>query len=142
MPTRAHKLLSHTEKARLRHLVEEVERETGAEIATLMIPHVDDLDQFATAYFNHLGIGKRAHHNGVLILVVVDRRQVRIEVGHGLETVVTPEAAARIIAEAIAPDCRAGRYGAGLLRGVEAVGDLIRSAYQASPRAKTPSGER
>lgn len=142
MPTRAHKLLSHAEKTRLRHVVEAVERETGAEIATLMVPHVDDVEQFATAYFNHLGIGKREHHNGVLILVVVDRRQVRIEVGHGLETVVTPEAARRIIAEVIAPEFRAGRYGGGLLRGVEAIAELIRSTHQASPHAKTPSGGR
>src|SRR2546425_391496 len=98
MPTRVHKLLSAKEKVHLRHVVEGVERETGAEIATLMVPRVDDLEKFATAYFNHLGIGKREHHNGVLILVVVDRRRVRIEVGHGLEHVITPEAARRIIA--------------------------------------------
>jgi uncharacterized protein len=142
MPTRAHKLLSRAEKARLRHVVEAVERETGAEIATLMVPHVDDVEQFATAYFNHLGIGKREHQNGVLILVVVDRRQIRIEVGPGLETVVTAKAAKRIIAEVIAPECRAGRYGEGLLRGVGAIADLIRSTHQAPPHAATPSGGR
>jgi uncharacterized protein len=139
MATRAYKLLSHAEKTRLRHLVEAVERETGAEIATLIIPHVDDMEQFATAYFNHVGVGKRNHHNGVLILVVVDRRQVRIEVGRGLETVVTPEAAGRIIAEIIAPEFRTGQYGAGLLRGAEAIADLIRSPHQAPPHAGSSS---
>jgi uncharacterized protein len=142
MPTRAHKLLSDAEKTRLRHLVEAVERETGAEIATFIAPHVDDVEQFATAYFNHLGIGKRERHNGVLILVVVERRQVRIEVGHGLETVVTPGAAKRIIAEVMAPEFRAGRYGDALLRGVEAIADLIRTAPGAPPHSPSPSGGR
>ncbi len=138
MTTRSHKLLSHAEKAHLRHLVEEVERETGAEIATLVIPHVDDVEQFATTYFNHIGIGKQEHHNGVLILVVVDRRQARIEVGHGLERVVTNEAANRIIAEVMAPEFRQGRYGTGLTSAVEAVADLIRSARHAKRQPDPP----
>lgn len=135
MATRPHALLSHAEKAQLHHLVEAVERDTGAEIATLVIPHVDDVERFATEYFNHIGIGKRQHHNGVLILVVVDRRQARIEVGHGLEEVVTADAAKRIIAEIMAPEFRQGRYGPGLTRAVEAVAGLIRAAH---PGATTP----
>ena len=142
MPTRVHHLLSHDEKARLRHLVETLERETGAEIAALMVPHVDDLEKFATAYFNHVGIGKREQHNGVLILVVVDRHQVRIEVGHGLEAVVPQDAARRVIAEVMAPQFRDGRYGEGLIRGVEAIGDLIRSGHQASSHPAPPASGR
>src|SRR5207302_7904023 len=101
--TTAAQLVTHAETVRLRELVEEIERETQGEIATLVVPRVDDLQTFATAYFNHLGIGKREHHNGVLIVVVVDRRQVRIEVGRGLVDVVTRDAAAAIIAEVMAP---------------------------------------
>ncbi len=138
MTTRPHRLLSHADKARLRHLVESVERDTGAEIATLVIPHVDDVERFATEYFNHIGIGKREHHNGVLILVVVDRRQARIEVGHGLEGVVTAGAAKRIIAEVMAPEFRQGRYGTGLTRAVEAVADLIRAAQAGTARPHHP----
>ena len=129
MAAKVHSLLSQAEKVRLRHVVEDVERETGAEVAALLVPRVDDVEAFATAYFNHLGIGKREHHSGVLILVVVDRRRVRIEVGHGLEPVVTHEAAQRIIHDVMAPAFRNGRYGEGLIRGVEAVGALIRAAH-------------
>lgn len=138
MTTRSDKLLSHEEKAHLRHLVEAVERETGAEIAALMVPHVEDVEQFARDYFNHIGIGKREHHNGVLILVVVDRRQARIEVGHGLERAITPEAARRIIAEVMAPEFRRGRYGTGLTRAVDAVADLIRSAQGTDRKTEAP----
>ncbi|HYM90321.1 MAG TPA: TPM domain-containing protein, partial [bacterium] len=130
-----HRLLSHAEKARLRHLVEAVERETGAEIATLIVRHVDDVEAFATAYFNHLGIGKREHHNGVLILAVLDRRRVRIEVGRGLDRVLTRAAAQRIIDEAMAPAFRVGRYGEGLIQGVQAVGALIRAAHAGAGKA-------
>jgi uncharacterized protein len=142
MATRVHKLLSREDKARLRHLVEALEQETGAEIAVLMVPHVDDPEQFATTYFNHVGIGKREHNNGVLILVVVDRRRVRIEVGHGLETVVTKGAADRIITDVMAPEFRRGRYGEGVLRGVEAIAVLVRGAHRPSAPPSTPAAGR
>ena len=138
MTTRPHQLLTPAEKAHLRHLVEAVERDTGAEVATLVMAHVADVEQFATTYFNRVGIGKRERDNGVLILVVVDGRQARIEVGHGLESVVTNEVAKRIIAEVMAPEFRRGRYAAGLARGVEAVGDLIRSAHRPDPSGREP----
>ncbi len=127
MATRVHHLLSREEKTRLRHLAEDVERETGVEIAVLLVPHVDDTEGFAKAYFDHAGIGKRGHDNGVLILAVVDRRVIRIEVGRGLASVVPGSAAQQIIADVIAPQFRLGRYGEGLLRGVEAVGHLARA---------------
>jgi uncharacterized protein len=122
-----HRALSRSEKAHLRRLVEDVERETGAEIAVLIVSHVPDVEGFATSHFNQLGVGKRAHDNGVLVLVVTQRRVVRIEVGRGLEAVVTPEAARRVIADVMAAQLRAGRHGEAVLRGVEAIGHLIRA---------------
>ncbi len=125
----AHRAPSPPERVRLRQLIETVERETGVEIAALVVPHVDDVEGFAKAYFDHVGIGKHGHNNGILILVAVDRRMVRIEVGRGLAAAVPPQAAQRIIDDVIAPQCRLGRYGEGLLRGVEAVGHLVRGAH-------------
>ncbi|HLW60425.1 MAG TPA: TPM domain-containing protein [bacterium] len=142
MPSPMHRALTQTEKLHLRHLVEAVERETGAEIATLIVRHVDDLEGFATAYFNHLGVGKRERHDGVLILVVVDRRQVRIEVGRGLESAISAAAAGRIITEVMVPELRAGRYGEALLRGVAAVATCIRTAHHAPNRREAPTGDR
>jgi len=124
-----HRALSREEKARLRSIVEEIEHETGVEIAAVIIPHVQDIEAFATAYFNHLGIGKREHDNGILVAVVVDRRLVRIEVGRGLRDVVTSELASRIISDVMAPQLRQGRYGEAVLRAVEALGHIVRTAH-------------
>ncbi len=123
----AHQAVSPVERVHLRRLIEAVERETGVEIAALVVPRVDDLERFAKTYFDHVGIGKHGHNNGILILIAMDRRMVRIEIGRGLAAVVPPHAAQRIIDDVIVPQCRLGRYGAGLLRGVEAVGHLVRA---------------
>ena len=128
MERHPHRALNREEKARLRSIVEEIERDTGAEIAALIVPHVDDVEAFATAYFNHLGVGKRGRDNGILVLVVGDRRLVRIEVGRGLQDIVTRETAERIIADVMAPQLRHGRFGEAVLRAVEALGHVVRTS--------------
>ena len=134
--TRAHRVLSRVEKTHLRRLIEELERETGVEIAVLVMPRVDDVDRFASTYFDHLGVGKHGDDTGILILMVMDRRTVRIEVGRGLASVITPDAAQSIIEQSMVPLFRGGRYGDGLLRGVEALGRLIRAARSAINEAR------
>jgi uncharacterized protein len=121
-----HNLLSARDKTRLRHLAESIERETGVEIATLVVPRADDVPGLARAYFDHVGIGKRGHDNGVLVLVAMDNRAIHIELGRGLTAVIRTDDAQRIIDHVIAPQFRHGRFGEGLIRGVEAIGHLVR----------------
>lgn len=126
MTANPHRLLSAPEKTRLRHLVESIERETGVEIATLILVREDDVARFARAYFDHVGIGKRGRDNGVLVLIAIDNRAIHIELGRGLAAAIRPEDAQRIIEFVIAPQFRHARFGEGLARGVEALGHLVR----------------
>ena len=79
-----HRLLSAPDKTRLRRLTEAIERETGVEIAVLVVRRADDAPALARGYFNHVGIGKHGRDNGVLVLVAVDNRAIHIELGRGL----------------------------------------------------------
>jgi uncharacterized protein len=65
------------------------------------------------------GIGDKGKDNGLLVLVAVKERQIKIEVGYGLEQWITDGYAGETIREVIAPEFRAGRYGAGLRAGVQ-----------------------
>jgi uncharacterized protein len=123
-----HRLLDARDKVRLRHLTEAIERETGVEIAALVVRRANDVPALARAYFDHVGIGKHGHDNGVLVLVAMDNRAIHVEIGRGLGTVVRPEDAQRVIDFVIAPQFRHGRFGEGLIRGVEAIGHLVRGA--------------
>lgn len=120
-----HRLLNTREKTRLRIITEAIERETGVEVAALVVPRADDVPALARAYFDRVGIGKRGHDNGVLILVVMDNRAIHIELGRGLGAAVRPEDAKRVIDFVVAPQFRHGRFGEGLIRGVEAIGHLV-----------------
>jgi uncharacterized protein len=78
-----------------------------------------DIREFAVEMFENAGagIGARDKDNGLLIVVAVDDRQVAIEVGYGLEGIVTDGFAGQTIRESIRPEFRNGAYGRGLLAG-------------------------
>ena len=63
------------------------------------------------------GIGRKGKDNGALIVVAVDDRRVRVEVGYDLEEFVTDGFAGDTIRQVIAPEFRSGNYGRGLLAG-------------------------
>jgi uncharacterized protein len=135
-----HRLVSARDKTRLRRLTEAIERRSGVEIAVLVIRRAADAPGFARAYFDHVGIGKRGHDNGVLLLVVMDSREIHIELGRGLGGVIQPEDARRVIEFVIAPQFREGRFGEGLIRGVEAVGHLAEGAHGAAAASPGRAG--
>jgi uncharacterized protein len=82
-----------------------------------------DIDQYAVKMFENAGrgIGDKGKDNGLLIVVAVDDRKIRIEVGYDLEQFVTDGFAGETIRDLITPQFRNGNYGAGLLAGTTSV---------------------
>jgi uncharacterized protein len=82
-----------------------------------------DIDQYAVKMFENggRGIGDKGKDNGLLIVVAVDDRRIRIEVGYDLEQFVTDGFAGETIRDVITPQFRNGNYGAGLLAGSTAI---------------------
>jgi uncharacterized protein len=81
------------------------------------------IEEYAVKMFENggRGIGQKGKDNGGLIVVAVDDRRVRIEVGYDLEEFVTDGFAGEVIRQAITPEFRNGNYGRGLLAGVTSV---------------------
>ena len=75
------------------------------------------MEDYATALFNAWGIGKKDRDNGVLILVAVEDRAMRIEVGYGLEGVLPDGLAGSVIRQSFLPRFRDDDYRAGILEG-------------------------
>lgn len=115
---------------RLESVLAELERKTGAELAVVTVQSVPDgdIERAAVDLFAQWGIGKKGKDNGLLILCAVRDRQVRIEVGYGLEPILPDAKAGRIIRERMLPHFRAGRLSAGLLSaGLAAAAEVARS---------------
>jgi uncharacterized protein len=78
-----------------------------------------DIEEYAVKMFENggRGIGEKGKDNGLLIVVAVEDRRIKIEVGYGLEGFVTDGFAGETIRDTITPQFRSGNYGAGLLAG-------------------------
>jgi uncharacterized protein len=115
------------QKQTLENFLGQVEQQTGSQIAVVTIPSVDggDIDGAAVDLFKKWGIGQKGKDNGVLILAAIQDRKMRIEVGYGLESVITDGTAGDIIRENIRPQFRQGDYGGGLTSGAAEVAQLI-----------------
>jgi uncharacterized protein len=79
------------------------------------------IDQYGMALGNSWHIGQRGKDNGVLLIVAPTQRQVRIEVGYGLQAILTNARAQRIIDDAILPYFRQSRWRDGIDEGVRAI---------------------
>jgi len=75
------------------------------------------IDEFALRWFEQAKIGEKNKDNGVLIVLALDERRVRIEVGYGLEEFITDGFAGETIRQFMLPEFRSGAYGQGLLNG-------------------------
>jgi uncharacterized protein len=81
----------------------------------------ESLEDFSIRLAERWRIGDKKLDNGVILLVFVQERRIRLEVGYGLEPVLPDAVASQIIREQIGPRFREGRWADGLLAAVEAV---------------------
>jgi uncharacterized protein len=87
------------------------------------------VDDYGYQLGRHWGIGQKSANNGVILLVAPTERRVTIQVGYGLEPVVTDALSHQIIAQQILPAFKANDYP----RGINAGADAIIAQLQAPP---------
>lgn len=121
-------------------LAAEIEKTTSAEIAIVIIPKLPeeyDIFTYGVELFEKWGIGKRGQDNGVLILVAVEEKKWRIEVGYGLEGALNDAKVGRIARETIEKAFETGQYGAEVYNAV----GLIAAEIESEPAAPDPMAE-
>lgn len=79
-------------------------------------------------------IGQSKLDNGAILLIAKQERKIRIEVGRGLEGVLTDLVSGRIIRGDISPYFKKNDYGTGITAGVYSIMQVVRGEYQAQPR--------
>lgn len=116
-------VLDPAASAQLENLLYMIEQKTTAQIAVAVMDTVEPetVDGYAVRMFSEWGIGGAEKDNGILILVAMQERKMRIEVGYGLEGAVPDAFAGNVIQDVIAPLFRAGDYSGGIAAGTEAV---------------------
>ncbi len=97
------------------------EKETSNEISvvTINILEGDSIENYAEKLFAEWGIGKEKEDNGALLLIAIEDREMRIEVGYGLEGDLTDLLSSRIIRETLTPAFQQGDFFGGVDRAVD-----------------------
>lgn len=119
------------------------EAEAGPQIVVLIVPATapEDIAAYAWRVADQWKIGRREVGDGVLVLVSMGDRRVRIEVARALEGAIPDLAARQIIDRAIRPAFREGRYADGLAAGVDQLIARIRGEHLPAPESGAARGE-
>ena len=120
------KVIDATSAAQMDRMIRALQAASGDVVVVATVPTVEpygDIREMAVKLFANQGrgIGQKGKDNGLLILLALKERRVRIEVGYGLEQWVTDGFAGEASRDFMTPRFREGRYGAGLLAGTERV---------------------
>ncbi len=113
------------------------ETQSSNQVAVLIVPSLEgeSLEEFSHRVATSWKLGQKGTDNGVLLLVAIRERKVRIEVGYGLEGVLTDARSAQIIRNEIVPRFRSGEMAGGVTGGINAIIKTIEGTYQASEKA-------
>lgn len=101
----------------------EHENETGNQVVVVTIHSLEGypIEEYGYLLGRHWGIGQKERDNGVLLIVARADRKLRIEVGYGLEGVLTDALSKQVIESVILPSFKAGDFVRGIEQGVEAI---------------------
>jgi uncharacterized protein len=110
----------------------ELESKIGSQIVVYSISSLNNapIAEFANRTFNTWGIGRKDYNDGILIVLAVNDGKVRIEVGYGLENIITDIIAQNIIDEEMVGHFRKKEYYEGILNAVVRVKKLIEANPQ------------
>lgn len=116
-------------KSKLETILLEEEKITSNQVVIYITESLKEstIEKEAVAVFEQWKLGQKDKDNGVLLLLAPNDKKVRIEVGYGLESILTDLIAKRIIDEIIVPNMKAGNPSMAMISGVTAILEQLRT---------------
>ena len=126
-------------KARIETYAGEVERATGAQMALVTIPSLEGepIEDVANTIFRAWGVGQKGKNEGILLLLAVNNRRNRLEVGYGLEPIL-PDGFDGSILREMRPALRKGDYGDAMMAAAQTIGSTIANAKHVAIQSQLP----
>ena len=113
--------LTSGERAQLESRLAAFEAKKGAQIAVLIVPTTrpEAIEEFSIRVVEAWKLGREQVDDGALLLVAKEDKELRIEVGRGLEGALTDLASKRIVSDTIVPFFKQGDFAGGISAGVD-----------------------
>ncbi len=114
-------------REQLTQQLQALEQTSGDQLVVVTVPDLQGvpIEDYGYQLGRQWGIGQKGKDNGALLIVSRDDRQLRIEVGYGLEGVLTDAQSWVIINQVILPKFKAGNFGQGISDGVAAMIQVV-----------------
>jgi uncharacterized protein len=134
--------LTREQRAALDQTLQAFEARKGAQVAILMVSTTrpETIEQYSLRVVEQWKLGRKRVDDGALLIIAKDDHTLRIEVGYGLEGVLTDAASKRIISEDIVPRFKQGDFYGGVSAGIDRMLGVI--AGEALPPSKQTAGDR
>lgn len=118
----------------LEQLIQTTQATTTAELMVMTVPSIEggDIDILATRLFNRIAIGRADTNNGVLFLIAPADRRTRIEVGYGLEPLITDALAGEILDTEVIPRFKDGDIQGGIVAGTREITRILQRYPEAA----------
>ncbi len=122
----------------LEYKLQKFEEETSNQIAILIIPSLEDEDinDFSMKVVEKNKLGQAGKDNGVLFLIAIQDRKMRLEVGYGLEGALPDVLCDQILRNIVRPKFRQGDYYGGINAGIDAIISATKGEFKANPRER------
>jgi len=138
------KILSPKVFSELEKILESHEVATSNQIAVLIIKSLEGeiLEQYSIKVVESWKLGAKGKNNGVLLLISLEDRKIRIEVGYGLEGSLTDARCSKIIRNQIVPRFKERDFDGGVRNGIKAILSSIEGSFTMTKARKHTLGEK
>ena len=116
---------------------------TGAQIVVVTVKNIGDasMDSYSIEVARSFEIGDKKENNGILLIVSKEDREIRIEVGYGLEGVITDAKSGKILDDYVIPYFKNGDWDQGILNGYKAIYKEVGNYYGSGENIELPEVE-
>ncbi|WP_293474763.1 TPM domain-containing protein [Phenylobacterium sp.] len=116
-------ILSPQAEAKLTAELAALEQKTGHQLVVATLPDLQgyEIEDYGYQLLRTWGIGRKGEDDGAIFIVAPSQRKVRIEVGYGLEPVLTDAMSSLILSRAVLPAFKSGDLEKGVVDGTEAI---------------------
>ncbi|MBM7691088.1 uncharacterized protein JOC77_000493 [Peribacillus deserti] len=134
-------VLNPNEEAQLMQLGRTIEDQTSNQIAVLTVSSIGEeaIEDYANRAYREYGLGTKEEDNGVLLIVAMKEKKIRIEVGYGLEGIIPDGRAGRIIDENAVPSLQADQPNIAVMKTYGAIANAV--SGEESKKGGTPAQE-
>lgn len=125
------KLLTQNQKDILTSILKIQEEETSNQIVVVTLNSLEgyEIAEYSYQLGRHWGIGQKDKNNGVLLVISLNDRKLRIEVGYGLEGALTDKISHEIIEYTLKPSFRKNQYFEGIQKSINQITLAIKGEY-------------